>query len=187
MIIVEGPDGSGKDTLINRLMEDFPELKRGPRACDSLLGPRDNLGIWLIDDWKSWSYSLSPRIYNRYPLLSEPIYSEILDRPYAKGFLEVSSKLSGIVATQSLVLMCLPSLEKVRGNVDASRDMPGVVENIDRIYSRYEDLARGGWDGWVVRYNYQSRKDYRSVRFSVMSWMEEWKKWNFFSRMKKGK
>jgi hypothetical protein len=156
-IIVEGMDGSGKDTLIEKLMDDFDGYQIHERASTSLGGPVANLAQWVIDDLsKMPTQPLS--IYNRHPLISEPIYA-----PYRK----VGGGLRGawrdrswiglnrvIAAEHCLMVLCHPSIYTIRANLAHSiaGQMPGVVDNIDALWDAYNGLV---WPGRCIRYNYR--------------------------------
>lgn len=180
MIIVEGPDGSGKDTLIDRLLHDFRiDLIRGPRAVkSSTSGPVDNLGDWMITDFDSWRYRETCNIYNRYPLISEPIYGPRLRGHFQPGFLDTKNLLTPLVSKLALVIFCLPPLELVTQNVSKERDMPGVAQNIKSIYRDYEATQKG-WPGWNVIYDYtkvSGRGSYSSIVRATMNHLSDRRK-----------
>ena len=157
MIIVEGPDGSGKDTLINYLLElpqTGPLLERGPRAVKSSTeGAVDNLGKWVKNDYLSWRDQRKCRVYNRHPVISEMIYGPIIRGGFQPDFLSAYNWVMPHIAREAMVVLCLPPLKEVRKKVSADRDMPGVVEQIDLIYSEYASLSRE-WPGFLINYDY---------------------------------
>lgn len=75
MIIIEGPDGAGKSTLIRSLRLADPTLKLAPRSCTSLAGPLsgDALITWL----KKYG-AMDGYIYDRHPCISGPVYDAIM-------------------------------------------------------------------------------------------------------------
>lgn len=158
-IIVEGMDGSGKDTLIDKLML-HPAMRdhtRHTRASTSLGGPVQNLAQWTIDDVAAMPTN-SPKVYNRHPLISEPIYA-----PHRR----VNPGLRGawrdrtwvhlnrlIAAEHCLVILCHPAFSTVHANLMRSPHghMPGVVEHASKLYDSYTQLV---WPGRVIHYNYR--------------------------------
>lgn len=158
-IIVEGPDGAGKDTLIAKLQAEMG-WDIAPRASHSTAGP---LGGYALSDYvfRHTETMLTPAprqyIYNRFPLISEPIYAAALkrpSRPYFDQLWWLNSHQSKVYAGAH-VIFCLPPLEEVKKNVEANTDnqMGGVVEHIEEIYSRYwNTMAR--WMGSHCTYNY---------------------------------
>lgn len=140
MIIVEGPDGAGKTTLINQLMKDIPGLERGPRASRSKEGPVDSVGEWARQDVASWA-DRPLAIYDRHPLISETIYGPTLRGgmdPHTLSLL--GSGTYQTFLTNSLVIFCLP-LDRgvVIRNVETDPDsqMSGVRENAGILWDKY--------------------------------------------------
>lgn len=155
-LIIEGMDGSGKDTLIANLTRKFPGYPIHERASSSLGGPVPNLAEWVRRDAVHMSRSI-PHIYNRHPLISEPIYAPIRpNRPLAPGF-ENQGWLDAyrrIVGSHSVVVICQPSFRIVRATVreqGADAHMPGVWDHLQYLYDAYNGLT---WPGRLVRYNY---------------------------------
>ena len=178
MIVVEGPDGSGKDTLIEKLLKDFGhELMLGPRAVKSSKeGPVDALPSWTVRDVNSWDYLDTMRIYNRHPVISEPIYGSIIRGHMAMGMSPIVTAARPIMERDCLVIWCCPDLSRVTENVHDGRDMPGVQENIRAIYKAYRAAERG-WLGKKVVYDYtlhgNHRGSYGSVKLAVLSHIRE--------------
>lgn len=177
MIIVEGVDGSGKDTLIERLLKDFGhELQLGPRASDSIKGPLTNLGGWLIRDIHEWAYIETTRVYNRYPVISEPIYGPLLRGYIDPTVPQVMEACRRQLEQQALVVWCCPPLDRVTQNVSKARDMPGVEENIRTLYKHYRQSERG-WIGPKVSYDYSikgtAEGSYHSVKQAVLAHIRE--------------
>lgn len=145
MIILEGPDGGGKTTLLNQLVESFPGIAVHPRASTS--GPEGgplkdpDLYTWAHND--VWSWAEQPlSFYDRHPLISEYVYG-----PSIRGTMDPrfhTTPLRRRLAQRALVIVCLPPLEVVRRSVSAERDMPGVSTHIDIIWHLYASL-RATW------------------------------------------
>ena len=99
MIIVEGPDGGGKSTLVNRLSQEFqvPVHHSG--------GPPKSEG----DIISRHSHMLeNPRlIFDRAPAISDPIYGAILVR----GSSLDAGDLLDLLALHPLVIYCRPPIE----------------------------------------------------------------------------
>jgi hypothetical protein len=162
-LIIEGMDGSGKDTLINTLMA-YKHWDKAPqlhdRASTSLGGPLPRLDEWVIRDMEGMP-SQRFSIYNRHPLISEPIYA-----PYRL----VNRGMSGLFATPSwvqaqrkelcksaVVVWCVPSWQTVHTNLMKApmSHMPGVIQNAHQLYVSYIRTINE-WKGPYVRYNYET-------------------------------
>jgi hypothetical protein len=156
-IIVEGMDGSGKDTLIESLLKIFPDHTTHERASTSLEGPITNLAEWTVRDVITM-HMQAPSIYNRHPLVSEPIYAK---------YRQINGGLKGVWAnpawvesyqrlarTAATLVICQPPFATVRANLNdsgAHAHMPGVYEHMLELYTEYAMLI---WPGPSVRYNY---------------------------------
>lgn len=156
-IIVEGCDGSGKDTLIDKLMSLPWGYRLHERASTSLGGPVSHLGDWVIRDAPAMNRR-RPYIYNRHPLISEPIYAPVRKvNPGLSGEWtspEWIAEWRRIVGSQSVLVICQPPFRAVANTVKAQgpeAHMPGVAENIRRIYLSYNRLV---WPGTTLRYDY---------------------------------
>jgi hypothetical protein len=157
-IIVEGPDGSGKDTLISSLLELFTDHTLHERASTSLGGPVPNLAAWVTRDVATMD-TQPPSIYNRHPLVSELIYwryrslrpgyrsVEWTQRPWRESMRRAASQYA-------LIVFCRPPLCTVVDTVNQQgpdAHMPGVYHNIRAIYSDYD---RYQWPGISMDYDY---------------------------------
>lgn len=173
MIIFEGPDGGGKSRLIERIMGDVP-LPKAPRFATSLGGPKENLGLLVFEDLKNQAQMDFPQIYDRHPLVSEYIYGHTIPgRAVNPYFLYESARtLRQTVARSALVVWCLPPLHYVVKAAQNGQHMPGVADNIEKIYEGY-CIARVQWPGESVTYDY-SRGGYNSIVQSVMRHATEW-------------
>lgn len=156
-IIVEGMDGSGKDHLIDSLVECFPDHTPHERASTSLGGPVANLADWVVRDVTTMREQ-PPSIYNRHPLVSEPIYAE--RRHVNTGLRGVWTSDAWIDAWRRAaspfctLVICQPEYHVVRANLQRSGEnahMPGVMDHALELYTDYQTLV---WPGPSIRYNY---------------------------------
>lgn len=155
MIILEGPDGGGKTTLLARITKAMG-IKQGPRASSSVDGPVSDLCSWVDSDLRSWGQH-GLMVYDRYPLISEPIYGPICRGkvPHLMTTSWMHSK-TALMCSMSLVIWCLPHLETVKKNVQDTGEgqMSGVSENIEALWSSYAMTAQT-WPGSHFIYDYQ--------------------------------
>lgn len=139
MIILEGPDGGGKTTLLKQLREQYPSIPVHARASSSGPdgGPVSDLYDWAHRDMYSWPKQ-QLQFYDRHPLVSEYIYGPIIRGTIDKRF--HNTPLRRILMRRALTVLCLPPLDAVRASVSASRDMTGVHTHIDAIWTLYASL-----------------------------------------------
>jgi hypothetical protein len=169
MIIVEGCDGSGKDTLIQSLASYF-QLPVHERACTSEGGPIDDLYSWVQRDvLRLQEQPLS--IYNRHPLVSEYIYGPIVRQFLPQEFTTTNAHLLiRMLAQRSFLIVCEPPMHEVAHNLSAqphNAQMPGVFDHFPQIYSAYQTM-RQFWPGQVMTYNYTYGQDHFNGLLSAL-------------------
>lgn len=160
-MIVEGPDGAGKTTLISELLKfqstpsiPDPLFTLHERACSSTGGPVADLSAWVTEDMHTIGHH-APSIYDRHPIISEPIYGP-LTRGYVKGRFKIhgwTSVMAGRLQARTFTVFCMPSLATVQENIHKADQMHGVTENILDIYMEYQYLIHN-WDGPKMVYDY---------------------------------
>lgn len=185
MIIVEGCDGAGKSTLIDALTRTFfPNLKLGPKASTSLGGVSHHrepeaLSQWVDAEMAHWSDpGYGPRLYDRHPLISEPIYGPVVRNHLSPQFVNgwYRTRLMTI-RHMALVIFVDPGWEAVRDALgsDPEGQMPGVVENARAIWYNYRTLNMS-WTGKGITY---CRTDPRSILTVVSMVDNHIKNWRF--------
>lgn len=178
MILIEGPDGTGKSNLTARLLKDTG-LKQAPRMSTSTGGGKANLADLVRADSLRWSQPAC-LIYDRHPLIGEYIYGPILRNRIVPEFtMPLAHRWRTKLAHISLLVLALPALERVRVNVSNEDivQLDGVAANIDKIYCLYQSLI-ATWPGWIVEYDYSQpidgKRGYHSVLRAVRLHAAEW-------------
>lgn len=150
MLVVEGPDGSGKSTFIQevtrQLRESFIAYELPPRHCTSTGGPVPDLATWIEDDRKRWSWHRpSVAVWDRHPLISEPIYGPLIRGSIQLGF-DNAQVYAGwwrdFIQSGAVFVFCLPPLEKVLENLERTEHMAGITTTVtEAIYASYMTTA----------------------------------------------
>lgn len=164
-IIVEGPDGGGKSTLVEKL-SDALQMPVHEKASDSIKGPVDWLGRWVDADMRSMrevGHEYPAVIYDRHPVISEPIYAaHVRKQPpqYPFGVPEFITGVTEVLYEHAVLVWCIPDLETVSKNVFAnhSEQMRGVPANIGKVHQAYM-TAYFRWRGPRQHYVY-NRHDF---------------------------
>lgn len=136
MIIIEGPDGGGKTTLIRQLQERYG-LSVAPRVVSKDTEPMVDLVAWVEENLNN---GFQHAIFDRHRLISEPIYGPILRQKQQPGFdnlIQLAYWTKRFYAIEPLIIYCLPPLEVVRANVTGDPDNTKVADKIDQIYAAY--------------------------------------------------
>lgn len=142
MIVVEGPDGAGKTTLIQMLRQKTG-LDVAPRVVSKQAEAMTDLKKWTEDNVaKGWQ----PLIFDRHRLISEPIYGPTLRPKLEPGFDDVGwfyNQLYKFYAVQPVLIYCLPPLQQVWENVQHDPDNKVVAsqDTITSIWGAYFNKA----------------------------------------------
>lgn len=169
-IIVEGCDGTGKTNMVNRIAKwrrpkvlltdtpppTFPHFSVHERASTSIGGPVPDLVDWVRKDVATMA-DQPPSVYDRHPLISEPIYGPICRNAVPGSFNDGvwMATTRSLVAHYCAVIWCVPPWRDVARNIAASADnqMSGVTINARRIYDAYDRASRV-WPGVSIRWDY---------------------------------
>lgn len=169
MILLEGPDGGGKTTLLKAMVNRW-DLDVMPRFA-STHGPKDDLMRLVYEDQISRGIKKCG-IYDRHPLISEYIYAPITGRGIQPAFLWPSARtMRHQLAHDVLLILCMPPLDVVEANVRSSEQMEGVADNIKAIYEQYMLLCIT-WPGKFMTHDYT--RDESPVWSGVPLHVTEW-------------
>lgn len=138
MIIVEGPDGAGKTTLIKALLERWPFLQLAPRVVSKDAEAMVDLPAWVENNLDHWGEK--PMLFDRHRLISETIYGPVLRGSAEQGFDNVVQMMLWMRAfylCQPIIIYCLPPLEVVKTNIWDDPDNAVVEGKMEAIYQMY--------------------------------------------------
>lgn len=177
MIIVEGPDGGGKTTLLERLSEDFA-LPIADRVVDKQAEAMVDLQQWVETNLDE---GITLTLYDRHRLISEPIYGPVLRTEPHPGFEDLywlTLMQKKFAALKPFFIFCLPPLDVVEKNCEGE-DNSVVYPHISTIYWLYvnEAARRAGMDCQVWDYTKKDNggpTEYRKLEVNLRDWM--WRK-----------
>lgn len=157
MIIVEGPDGAGKTTLVQDLHAAF-DLPIGQRATKN----RDHLYKTTRQD--TYTAIAADLVNPLCHVWDRLYYSEFCYAPIVKREIVFTEEDNRVIRpaleNQALIVLCLPPFQVVRDNVEKSEQMAGVNMNIGPIWRWYSLLGDRLVKAhrWTVRYDYTRDK-----------------------------
>lgn len=143
MLVVEGPDGGGKTTLIKLLSEELG-LPVAPRVVSQGTEAMVDLKDWVDNNLEE---GFQPVIFDRYRLISEPIYGPILRDQAQPGFDDITwlgPRIKRFYDLDPIIIYCLPSYDLVEDNVISDPNNAAVKFDIAAIYSAY--VAKAAMD-----------------------------------------
>lgn len=140
MIVVEGPDGAGKTTLISRLALEL-NLPIAPRVVSKDAEAMVDLQKWVDENLEE---GFQPRIFDRHRLISETIYGPILRYDQEPGFNEMAwlaPRMRRFYELEPIIIYCLPPFQTIWDNITDDPDNTAVLNKIRPIHSAYVSRA----------------------------------------------
>lgn len=163
MIIVEGPDGAGKSSLVEKLARDL-DLPVAEKAVSGSMQSLVSLKHYVdqaID--KGWH----PVLYDRFALISSPIYTAFSRRTAPQegfdDFTWSSTAYSRFRDLAPTTIICLPPFETVWQNCQRDEDNKRLFPNravLGSVYWLYFNLAARNPSTFVYDY---TEHDYKLV------------------------
>lgn len=173
MIIIEGPDGSGKTTLAKKLSEAM-----GWPVGDKVVGS-DTKPLTDLRDWveANLGRGYHPGIYDRHRLISEPVYSAVLThRKIDEKFWEpewLTGAYHRLHSIQPMVIMCMPPLDTVVNNVMGDPNNKAVADRIQQLYLAYFHQGLIHSELTTIWYDYTRHAEdlghWRQMAFKILS------------------
>lgn len=142
IVVVEGPDGAGKSTLIDNLRlsceKHYVTLRRsGP--------PKDLEEIKCIVSWIERfhpSYP-TPLIMDRHPFISEAIYGNLLrGQSLMQDYYQMHDIDMHFRGHINRIIYCRPPSGIIHKKLHENPQLKGVVERIDEIIRMYDSTMR---------------------------------------------
>jgi len=179
VIILEGPDGAGKTTLIKHLAKVY-KLPVAARVVDQNTNPLTNLRLWVEQNLQK-DIGEPEILYDRHRLISEPIYSLAIGGNRDETFWDVDwlrSQIAEFYSLKPLIIWCMPNFDVVEKNC-AGKENEFVRPFIGKIYRGYmAEIAR--WTAlWEMGQQYQLV--YKYDEHDMSQWLDHfdqtYKKW----------
>lgn len=164
-IIVEGMDGTGKTTLINHLVTDFPHLQIVTR-------PQGR----EFNDW--WPEEMDRQAGEPIPIYDRFFYSELVYGPIIRKRIAAEPVLLNnmvwFLRSVALLIYARPYSDGIRKAVLRSPQMEGVVTHFDALLNRYDEImsVEKNWYGPRFRqYDWHGRDAYDDIKSVVRSYI----------------
>ena len=154
MFIVEGPDGSGKTTLVARL-ENMLGVSREPRAVTAGAEKIKPIGAYVQEELDK---GFGLRLYDRFALISSPMYLSLPNPTFSEEMLDLvwlASAWRRLRQIDPVIILCLPDFATVKANVAKDESSKVMWEYWETIYWNYHNwLAVNLENTSVLHYNY---------------------------------
>lgn len=171
MLVIEGPDGAGKTTLIRRLSADL-KISIAPRVVGSDTKPLVDLAQWVEDNTAK---GFQRTLFDRHRLISESIYGPATRAKQDPKFSDLGwlqEQMNLFYSCRPLIVYCMPPIEFVRENVikSGSDNPEAVVNRTSAIYAGY--ASRWALDSTRERLAVKLY-NYRTTRYEeVLGWFK---------------
>lgn len=149
IVVVEGSDGAGKTTLIERAREG--QRERYFLTVRASRYPPDVKTAFQYLNWVKHQRDLD-LVLDRIHFISDRVYGPILRNADIFKDLPIDFGLQDVGA----IVYCRPPLELIAENVRKNLQLTGVPENIERIVNAYDTLMEivKGRGKKVIKYDY---------------------------------
>jgi hypothetical protein len=170
MIILEGLDNTGKTSLQGRLCQEYGlegVHSPGPHESETVLS-------WVIEAFNKDRGV--PVIYDRFPLISEEVYGNVLRGGNILNASPLGLQLQERMEKEvrPLIIYCKPP-EEVISNWNDREQMDGVVDNYKVLLAAYDTLMMTLRTKYsTVSYNYCHPNDYGRVLDKIDSHLQWW-------------
>lgn len=181
MITVEGLDNTGKTTLVERLLQEFPELHHRP----SIGNKHDMRQIQVQAEAEAYQYRPNV-ISDRSRIISEFVYHPVMgDRDTAYPVHDWLRYVAMWVQRPQLLVFCHRDLANVGDKFEEREQLEGVAKFLEELSDGYETMIR--FVDWLFRqsprghylvfYNFDMAADdfdpYVPVKDAVEKYLQE--------------
>lgn len=169
MLIVEGPDGAGKTTLVETLKA-MTGFEVAPRVVSAETKALTDLMVWTE---RNVDEGFQEKIFDRHRLISDPIYrfairAKQMD-PRLYNIQWMSQMYGKFQLCDPIVVYCLPPFGTVKRNLEGDENNRAVIADIDRVYYMYSALvAREMFLSRIDNYHYDYTRDNEA---HMLSWV----------------
>lgn len=154
MIIVEGPDGSGKSTLVSQIELDWG-LVRERRAVSSAAESLVPIGEYIETELNR---GFGMRLYDRFALISSPMYMMLPNRTFVFPMTDydwLRAQYYKMKRLDPVIIYCLPPFEEVMANLEREDNSGGkVLANAEQIYLNYVAFAAREYSSSIMVWDY---------------------------------
>jgi len=161
-VIVEGPDNSGKSTLVNQLSKDLKLLVINNRKLPASVAESQAYLDLVLPLTKHF-----PTIFDRWQTISEPIYGPICRKNHLFKLAQIDFQFEVIRPLRPMVIYCRPP-SQVALNFGPIEQMEGVISNAEQLLKAYDDHMIYINNFWapVVRYDWTAG-GYEELRHKI--------------------
>jgi thymidylate kinase len=138
-------DGSGKTTLINSLMKDFPQLE----LVRNDLGPEQDFDTW-------WPQQMDREQSDTIPIHDRFFYSELIYGPVIRGKINANPDMIQTMAwflrLSGLLIYARPTTDQLRQGIKVQEQMEGVHDRFTELLELYDSVMSAEMNWYSNRF-----------------------------------
>lgn len=177
MLIVEGPDGAGKTTLIKDIVKQLQSwttalsVKEPVKVIKSPGPLGEGLFEWAVN---ALSRAIEPVVFDRFPLFSEIVYGPILRRKLLMNRTQFDELKTLLIDWNPLVVYCRPPTSTLTESSKTEEQMEGVLGNLKQIINNYDHhLLFWMRDFRVFHYDFTQPENKELLRVVIDTYVRE--------------
>jgi hypothetical protein len=155
IVVVEGPDGAGKTTLIKNLRK---TTDRYYVSLHNAGPPKDVLNVQCVTNWiERMAVARVPLVCDRISLISEPIYGEVLRKEnILDGTYTTDDIKDFLLSNVDRIIYCRPPTSVIQQMIEKEKQLEGVWANIVAITEKYDYTMKmvRHWGVNVIEYDW---------------------------------
>lgn len=159
-VIIEGPDGAGKSTLIEQLRQEFHFLT----VVVNYKQDKQDFDTWWLKELDTSYGGMKIPIHDRF------YYSELVYGPIIRGSLagkkEVHIKVRTRLRHEAFLVYCRPTLASISKGVQVNEQMEGVNTHLRQLVDGYDKIMAEQPDFYGDRFmpfDWHYKSDYHQL------------------------
>ena len=134
LFIVEGPDGTGKTTLLKKLRKSLPFYTWFVASNSK---PKSTVDIVEYMEWLSMIPPNQPLFSDRFPPISESIYGPVLRNKNLSPF-QTPELADYLKKLNAVIIYCAPRSPTIKANLKKNPQRSGLKTHIETIIQKYD-------------------------------------------------
>lgn len=181
MIVVEGPDNSGKSTLIEQLINDFNLKKISSDRHGPPINEEDNANRVKTVLIKAIKHRRNNVIVDRFSLIGEEIYGPILRHKnlWTIAYKEKIKFMRCFKSLNPFIIYCRPPdsfIMDLSKHIIKDYDSPSHIKNIEenqKLIIKAYDNYFAFWDSYnFFKYDYTNPVDYQQLCYRLKEYLK---------------
>ena len=178
MILLEGLDNTGKTTLAERIIQEYPRLHMRPS-----IGNKHDLNLIRMQAQDEAMNDHPLMVADRSRLISEYVYNPVLgSRELAFPYISWLFWIAHFTSKHHLIIFCERDIDHIRSSFDEREQLGGVAANLYGLEYRYRQMmdmvellfdVQTESNSQFIRYNFEYPAQYAYVKECIEAYLQE--------------